>query len=212
MDHTVMSQALNQEIGLFARQQMSCMNSLITFTAAWTITLATLDAPSQKEAPSIVFLEGVDQCDDVEDRKDNTKPVNKLPTSSTVVNNRVEENLEEDSKDNCDIPDSDEEILNCVMSTFRNILQESTSKSERPLKEIDRRINLMGKAWKSDLSKEVKHMMYKMAKDLSTGNIDSAEKLHCAIMVQNVREVKNWMVGVKHIIEMKRENQNLLNS
>ncbi|PRD31866.1 UNVERIFIED_CONTAM: Sra1 [Trichonephila clavipes] len=149
---------------------------------------------------------------DVEDRKDNTKPVNKLPTSSTVVNNRVEENLEEDSKDNCDIPDSDEEILNCVMSTFRNILQESTSKSERPLKEIDRRINLMGKAWKSDLSKEVKHMMYKMAKDLSTGNIDSAEKLHCAIMVQNVREVKNWMVGVKHIIEMKRENQNLLNS
>ncbi|GFT15747.1 hypothetical protein NPIL_348921 [Nephila pilipes] len=148
------------------------------------------------------------QTDVVEDRKDETKPINEIPTSSTVSDRTEENSLKENSKDNCDIPDSDEELLNFVMSTFRYILKESSAESERPLKEIDRRINIMEKSWNSDLSKDVKHMMYKMAKELSASNVEAAEKLHCAIMVQNVREVKNWMVAVKHIIEMKKENQN----
>ncbi|GBO09979.1 hypothetical protein AVEN_33413-1 [Araneus ventricosus] len=70
----------------------------------------------------------------------------------------------------------------------------------------------MEKAWDSNLSTEVKHNMYKMAQALSNGNIDSAEKIHCSLMIHNVREVKNWMVGVKHIIEMKKESGDLQSS
>ncbi|KAF8790540.1 uncharacterized protein LOC129960239 [Argiope bruennichi] len=144
----------------------------------------------------------VSSKDSVSDSKEDENLVKKISSSSNLEEN----NLKEGSRETCDIPECDVEILTFVKSTFKIILEESPGKNERPLKEIDRRISLMEKAWNSNLSTEVKHNMYKMALALSNGNIESAEKIHCSLMVHNVREVKNWMVGVKHIIEMKKES------
>ncbi|GIY76058.1 hypothetical protein CDAR_301271 [Caerostris darwini] len=142
--------------------------------------------------------------------KDDGKILKEIPSSLTTSNDNVQhDGMKEGSRENCDIPETDVEILNYVTSVFKHILKESSVISERPLKEIDRRISIMEKAWYSSLSKEVKHKMYKMAQELSNGNVDSAEKIHCSLIIQNVREVKNWMVGVKHIIEMRKENQDL---
>ncbi|CAL1272775.1 unnamed protein product [Larinioides sclopetarius] len=122
--------------------------------------------------------------DSIPDSKEDEKLVKEI---SSCLN--VEENLKEGSRESCDIPECDVEILKFVKSTFQNVLEDYPRKSERPLKEIDRRISLMEKAWYSNLSTEVKQDMYKMAQALSNGNIDSAEKIHCSLMVHYVREM-----------------------
>ncbi|KAG8194391.1 hypothetical protein JTE90_011005 [Oedothorax gibbosus] len=90
-----------------------------------------------------------------------------------------------------------------VSTTLRNTLNECPENSEWTVKQIESRLTMMEKSWDSELSNTVKHLMWKLSKELEQGNIDAALNIHCSLMVGHVREVKNWNVAVKKIIEIK---------
>ncbi|XP_015921331.1 steroid receptor RNA activator 1 [Parasteatoda tepidariorum] len=116
--------------------------------------------------------------------------------------NETSENLVKRSET---LPLSDEETLSYVVRTLQKILDETADKSEKTTKDVNKRIDIMKDFWNSKLSKEVKNKMFELAQELEKGNIDAALKIQWSLMMENVREVKSWMVGVKHIIEMKKE-------
>ncbi|XP_035225859.1 steroid receptor RNA activator 1-like isoform X1 [Stegodyphus dumicola] len=153
------------------------------------------------------FPVGEQKCDIDAVKIFNTEKITFAP--DIKENADVDKNVkEESSHSSLNINESDEEILAFVTTTLKNILLENAEKCET-MKEIDHRLDIMQRSWNSTISKEVKNMMFKLAKELSRGNVDAASKVHCILIVEHVREVKQWMVGVKHIIEIEKQKQNL---
>lgn len=133
-----------------------------------------------------------------------------LELSSTVVSSNVDINsISTKCKDllgESNTTIKEDEILPFVIKTFENILLENSDSYEKKrIEEINQRLNIMKDSWDEKMSLPVKQKMLLLAQELSKGNAEAALKIQCILMVDYLREVKQWMVGVKHIIEMERQ-------
>ncbi|XP_034033455.1 steroid receptor RNA activator 1 [Thalassophryne amazonica] len=98
-------------------------------------------------------------------------------------------------------------VLNRALEACRQLTEDQVCK------DVAKRLRLLEDSWKSGrLSVPVRRRMNVLAKELQSGQWDSADEIHRSLMVDHVTEVSQWMVGVKRLIaETRRLNPELLN-
>ncbi|CAH1778413.1 unnamed protein product [Owenia fusiformis] len=101
---------------------------------------------------------------------------------------------------------SDEELKSNTLELLHQVIQNGTDAMEkRVTTDITKKILIFEDFWKKDkLCDDVKLKMNKLAKALALGECDLAHDLHLSLMMDYITEVRQWMVGVKRLIQEAR--------
>ncbi|XP_017761023.1 PREDICTED: steroid receptor RNA activator 1-like [Eufriesea mexicana] len=118
-------------------------------------------------------------------------------------NKNIEENM-------CEIEIDKEETLQNVLKNLDAVIDEHILEKSR-VDEIKKRLDIMKSAWLED---KLNNVIYKNVLDLSTalreGNIEKANEIHIALMMQHANLCSAWIPGIRHIIlGLKTKMQNL---
>ncbi|XP_076345171.1 steroid receptor RNA activator 1-like isoform X4 [Tachypleus tridentatus] len=107
-----------------------------------------------------------------------------------------------DTKDNGREECTVEETFPLSISFLEEIFQKCMAvMKKRTSDDVRLRLELLSSEWRGNkLSDEVKRRTYLLAKGLKEEDFQLAHKIHLSLMVDHVREVSHWMVGVKHLI------------
>ncbi|XP_076753654.1 steroid receptor RNA activator 1 isoform X1 [Xylocopa sonorina] len=102
-----------------------------------------------------------------------------------------------------------EETLNNVLTNLKAAIDEHISE-ENKAEEVKKRLDVLKAAWLED---KINDVMYKNILDLSIalreGNVEKADEIHVALMMQHASLCSAWIPGVRHIIlELKSKMKN----
>ncbi|XP_011404715.2 PREDICTED: steroid receptor RNA activator 1-like [Amphimedon queenslandica] len=75
---------------------------------------------------------------------------------------------------------------------------------ERLLKEIKKRLDMLDKQW-STLSQPVHKRLSSLVQALQDKDYKKAEDIHVGLMVDHVSEVKQWLIGIKKLVDIVKD-------
>ncbi|CAK9831674.1 Steroid receptor RNA activator 1 [Anthophora retusa] len=93
-----------------------------------------------------------------------------------------------------------EQALNNVLINFEVVINEHILEKSKA-EEVKKRLDVLKTAWLED---KLNNVIYKNVLDLSTalrmGNVERADQLHVALMMQHASLCSAWIPGIRHII------------
>ncbi|KOC60807.1 Steroid receptor RNA activator 1 [Habropoda laboriosa] len=109
------------------------------------------------------------------------------------LNKNVEERMNEMEIDK-------EQTLNDVFTNFEAVISEHVLEKSKA-EEVKKRLDVLKTAWLED---KLNNVIYKNILDLSTalreGNVEKADQIHVALMMQHASLCSAWIPGIRHII------------
>lgn len=133
------------------------------------------------------------------------KSSSNLTTSHPPLLHHSNINIEETSEIKID----KEETLSNVLTNMEAVINKHVLEKSKA-EEIKKRLDVLKVAWNED---KLNNMIYKNILDLSTalqeGNVEKADEIHVALMMQHASLCSAWIPGIRHIIlELKTKMQN----
>ena len=92
-----------------------------------------------------------------------------------------------------------EEALNAALANFEAVIEEHME--ENKAEEVKRRLDAMKATWLEDkLNDPIHRSILDLSTALREGNVDKADQIHLALMMQHAALCSSWIPGIRHII------------
>lgn len=100
------------------------------------------------------------------------------------------------------------QALSDTLKSFMVVIQECVTNKNKA-DEIKKRLDMMKLAWLEDkLNSTIHAKVLELSKALEEGNIEAADKIHIALMMQYSNLCSAWIPGIRHIIlELKTSQE-----
>ncbi|CAM1329988.1 Uncharacterised protein g10166 [Pycnogonum litorale] len=126
--------------------------------------------------------------------------------NTTVTNESSRSSLQDEAHvKESDLP-TKENVLEKVQATLDKCYYVCIETlSNREADDVKKKLDIFYEMWKSDkLNDVVQRKMFHLCKELADRNFEAANDIHLGLMVDQVGQVRLWMVGIKRLIRQMK--------